>query len=204
MPQVSVLVTNYNYGKYLGRCLRSVLTQSFPRNEYEIVLVDDASIDNSRNIYKIFEQDLTIIENTENMGLSSSLNIGLGKCKGRFIVRVDSDDYIHRDMLSFLHAGHELLQNKFDAVSCDYFEVDELGRNYILKSSTKDPIACGVMFSEEVFRTLGYYNDKMKVGEDVDFMNRFKEAKLKLHNINLPLYRYVNHGPSLSRGSYGE
>lgn len=201
MPEVSVLITNYNYGKYLGRCLRSVLTQTFPRNSYEIILVDDGSSDDSKNIYNIFDRDLIVIENSENLGLSSSLNKGLSRCRGRFIVRVDADDYIHTEMLSFLYTGHELLRNEFHAVSCDYFEVDENGKNYVFKSSATEPIACGVMFTEEVFQTLGFYNDEVRVGEDVDLMNRFKKANLRLYNINLPLYRYVNHGISLSKRS---
>ena len=199
MPEVSVLITNHNYAKFLGRCLRSVLTQTFPRSQYEVVLVDDGSSDDSKNIYRIFEKDIVIVENERNLGLPTSLNIGLGHCRGRYIVRVDSDDYVHTEMLSFLHTGHELLRSQYDAVSCDYFEVSEEGENYKAMSALLNPIACGVMFKSEVFEKLGFYNEKIRSGEDVDLMNRFHYSKLKLFNINLPLYRYVNHGPSLSR-----
>ncbi len=199
MPEVSVLITNHNYARFLGRCLRSVLTQTFPRSQYEVVLVDDGSSDNSHNIYNIFEKDLIVIENERNLGLPASLNIGLGRCRGRYVVRVDSDDYIHTEMLSFLHTGHELLRSQYDAVSCDYFEVNEEGNDYKLKSALSNPIACGVMFKNEVFETLGFYNEEMRIGEDVDLMKKFYASKLKLFNLNLPLYRYVNHGPSLSR-----
>jgi glycosyltransferase involved in cell wall biosynthesis len=199
MPEVSVLITNYNYATFLGRCLRSVLTQTFARSNYEVVLVDDGSTDHSDAIYRIFENDLIIIENQENLGLSTSLNVGLRNCHGRYIVRVDADDYIHSEFISFLHTGHELLKDKFDAVSCDYFEVSEDGSNYRLMSSYVHPIACGIMFKSEVFEQLGFYNENIRVGEDLDLMARFKKANLSLYNINLPLYRYVNHGESLSR-----
>ena len=202
MPEVSVLITNYNYATFLGRCLRSVLTQTFARSNYEVVLVDDGSTDHSDAIYRIFENDLIIIENQENLGLPTSLNRGLRKCRGRYIVRVDADDYIHSELVSFLRTGHELLKDNFDAVSCDYFEVNGAGNNYQLRSSQVHPIACGVMFKSEVFEKLGVYNEKIRVGEDLDFMARFKKANLSLYNINLPLYRYVNHGESLSRQFY--
>lgn len=202
MPEVSVLITNYNYAPFLGRCLRSVLTQTFTRSNYEVVLVDDGSTDNSDAIYRIFENDLIIIENEENLGLPTSLNLGLRRCSGRYIVRVDADDYIHSEFISFLRTGHELLKDEFDAVSCDYFEVSEAGNNYKLMSSQLHPIACGVMFKSEVFGTLGFYNENIRVGEDLDLMARFKKANLNLYNINLPLYRYVNHGKSLSRPFY--
>ena len=199
MVEISVLITNYNYGRFLGRCLRSVLTQSFPRNYYEVILVDDGSNDDSQVIYNFFTKDITVVQNQINLGLSKSLNVGLRRCRGRYVVRVDADDYIHADMLNFLYRGHELLRDEYDAVSCDYFIVNEQGKNYVLTSAEKNPIACGVMFKNDVFEKLGYYNEGIRVGEDLDLMSRFRKADMRLYNLNLPLYRYVHHGPSLTR-----
>lgn len=198
MVEISVLITNYSYGRFLGRCLRSLLNQSLAREKYEIVVVDDASNDNSRTIYEVFQDDIKLFYNNVNLGLPKSLNVGLRHCKGRFIVRVDADDYVHSDFLKILYVGFELSSGNYEAVSCDYFKVDEFGNNYKHLQFKKHPIACGVMFKSEVFEQLGLYNTNLEVGEDIDLMTRFKNAGYKTLNINLPLYRYVQHGPSLS------
>ncbi len=202
MIEISVLITNHNYGNYLGRCLRSLINQSLSKNKYEIIVVDDGSKDNSETVYEIFREDINLFRNLSNQGLPQALNLGIKHCKGRFIVRVDADDYVHTDFLQVLYIGHELTNNSYDAVSCDYFKVNESGTNYEHEKADINPIACGVMFKSEVFEKLGYYNIELRVGEDVDLMARFNSAALNLYNINLPLYRYVQHGPSLSNSIF--
>ena len=52
---VSIIITNYNYGKYLHRCIRSCLNQSLPINEFEVIVVDDLSKDNSQNVVEEYK-----------------------------------------------------------------------------------------------------------------------------------------------------
>ena len=66
---VSIIITNYNYGNYLHRCIRSCLNQSLPNSEFEVIVVDDSSKDNSDNIveeYKVY-QTLDILEIEETL-----------------------------------------------------------------------------------------------------------------------------------------
>ena len=64
--EVSVIITNFNYGRYLSRCIRSAINQSFDKYEYEIIVVDDCSSDNSREIIGSFGQFIKPILNNKN------------------------------------------------------------------------------------------------------------------------------------------
>ena len=93
--QISVIVPAFNQEKYIGRCLRSLLSQTISHDLYEIIVIDDGSYDNtafsidqfsypSDNIIKKFVND-------SNRGLPYSLNRGISESKGKYIIRVDSD-----------------------------------------------------------------------------------------------------------------
>ena len=199
LAELSVVVTNYNYGRYLARCLRSILSQDIERNLFEIILVDDGSTDDSMQIAEIFESEITIIQNSINRGLSKSSNLGIQKARGRYVTRIDSDDYVHSNFVRTLLVGFELLGKDFQAISVDYHKVDEIGNFLAYGDAEREPIACGIGFKMDAISTLGYYNDNLRVNEEVDLRRRFDEASFSIRNIKLPLYRYVQHDKSLSR-----
>lgn len=92
-PTLSIIIPVYNVEKYLLTCVNSVLTQT--SSDYEIILVDDGSIDNSGNICDDFVhiyKNIKVIHK-KNGGLSDARNIGLESAHGRYIVFLDSDDY---------------------------------------------------------------------------------------------------------------
>jgi glycosyltransferase involved in cell wall biosynthesis len=199
MHQISIVVTNHNYGHYLARCIRSLLDQTLERKLYEIIVVDDGSTDDSLQVLEVFESEVLSIKLEKNMGLAFAANSGIKKCRSRYICRVDADDYVHPRFLENLLLGFELVGQDFDAISCDYFLVDEEGFNLNYGSQKVSPIACGVAFKSDAFETLGFYNSNLRIHEEVDFMKRFFDAGLRIHNISLPLYRYVQHDGSLTR-----
>ena len=199
MHEISVVVTNYNYGHLLGRCIRSLLNQTLEKKLYEVIVIDDGSGDDSLNILDVFANDIRIISLKKNMGLAYASNIGIKSCTSRYFVRVDSDDYVHPKFLENLLLGFELLGANFEAISCDYFRVEEDGKIIELGSQIRNPIACAIAFKIDAFEKLGFYNDTLRINEEVDFMARFQEAGFNIYNINLPLYRYVQHDNSLTR-----
>lgn len=199
---ISVIVTNYNYDKYLARCLRSLLAQSHPITDYEIVLVDDASTDNSLDVASAFKTRIKVIELKENQGLASAANAGFRNCQGRLIVRVDSDDYVHPDFLHVLVAANELLGDRYDAFSLDYENVDEDGNVLGVQSATEFPIGCAIAFKNETLQQLGAYKEGLRIFEEKELMRRFTNNDMKMHNISLPLYRYVQHSNSLTRRTF--
>ena len=195
-PQVSVIIPAYNQKLYVGRCIRSLLKQTLPEEDYEIIIVNDFSQDETRDVVSPFLGDIVYVENKENLGLSKSLNIGIRKARGQFVVRVDADDYVHWDYLKIL-TMHLQMNHNIDAVCCDYFQVDN--DQTILKhiNSLEEPIGCGIMFRIKDLIEIGLYDENFKVWEDRDLRIRFLK-KYKIDRVKLPLYRYRKHGQNLT------
>lgn len=94
VPTVSVIIPCYNVENYLGKCINSVLAQTY--KNYEIILIDDGSTDNSGKIcdeYSKKEKKISVYHQP-NSGVSRSRNIGIRKAKGKYILFLDADDII--------------------------------------------------------------------------------------------------------------
>ena len=122
--EISIIIPVYNREKYIGRCLRSLLTQSFGVKNFEMIVIDDGSTDDTKKILNAFKEDIKIITNEENIGLPASLNKGIKASRGKYIVRVDSDDYVNKDFLKILFLFLSL-NEEYSAVACDYYLVDD-------------------------------------------------------------------------------
>lgn len=197
--EISVVVTSFNYGKYLGRCLRSLINQSIDDSRYEIIVVDDYSDDDSREIIKTFSTSIKSIFLEHNSGLAVASNMGIRAARGRYIVRVDADDYVHLDFLRTLLLGFDFFSHDYEAVSLDYLNVTESGEFLSYGDALNDPIACAIAFKLDALEQIGLYDSRLRLNEEVDLRNRFTEEGFKIRQINLPLYRYVNHDQSLTR-----
>ena len=93
-PVLSIIVPVYNVEKYLARCIDSILAQTF--TDFELILVDDGSTDNSGEICDEYagKDPRIIVIHKENGGVSSARNHGLDIARGEYITFVDSDDQI--------------------------------------------------------------------------------------------------------------
>ena len=118
MPLISVIVPVYNVEPYLDRCVRSILAQSYA--DWELILVDDGSPDRCPEMcdaYATKDKRIKVVHKS-NGGLSDARNHGLNVATGDYVLFVDSDDYIHPEMLrtmSLLGA-----QEDADIVQCSY------------------------------------------------------------------------------------
>ena len=195
--KVSVIVTNYNYEKWLRRCVRSLINQNF--DDYEIIIVDDCSKDNSRNILLEYQDvdKIKLIFNEYNVGVGCSSTIAAKKALGKYIVRVDADDYVHNDFLKCLYLWASF--NNSHAVACDYQEVNFNEDVLDTKCQQKDTLACGILYRTDLLEYLGYWNEKLRINEDIDMIKRFKK-EFKLEYLNIPLYRYFKHEESMTHG----
>ena len=102
-PKISIIVPVYKVEKYLHRCLDSIVKQTF--TDWECILVDDGSPDNSGNIcdeYAEKDKRFRVLHN-ENAGVSTARNNGLDEAKGEYVTFVDSDDWIKKEMLEELY-----------------------------------------------------------------------------------------------------
>jgi glycosyltransferase involved in cell wall biosynthesis len=195
---ITVLVTNYNYGNYLGRCIRSLIDQSLPRDKYEIIVVDDASTDHSQEVMQSFAGYIRPVFNEVNLGLAETCNKGLKLSVGRFVVRVDADDYVHHDFLLVSQLYMTMNYQQCDAVAVDYVEVDEEENVVARKDQLEHPIACGITFKMDALTKIGLYKSGLRINEEVELMQRFQQAGLRIRRLDLPLYRYKKHSESLT------
>lgn len=191
--KASIIITNYNYSKYLARCLRSCFNQSLIRDLYEIILIDDCSTDNSIEIAETFkdERNFYLIKNNKNLGVAASANKGILKSKAEFIVRVDADDFVSNDFLRFLVFYLEDNKSAF-CVSCDYHYVDENENKYKRIKYDEIPVSCGVMYRKNKLIELGMYNEEFKHREEEELRARLGSL-YKIQNLGISLYRYRKH-----------
>jgi len=101
-PQVSVIIPAYNSEKYIGRCLDSVLEQSF--EDFEVLVIDDGSTDGTGKIVKEYatHDERVIYKRQKNMGVAKTRNKAIKLAKGELIAFIDNDDYIDKDYLKKL------------------------------------------------------------------------------------------------------
>ena len=97
----TIIIPVYNVENYIDKCITSVINQTY--KNYEIIVINDGSTDNSKEVLKKYEniKNITIIEQ-KNKGLSAARNMGIKKAKGDYIVLLDSDDYIEEELLEKL------------------------------------------------------------------------------------------------------
>lgn len=192
---ISVIVTAYNQEEYIGRCLRSLLKQTLSSKLYEINLVNDASEDRTLFASRLFcdpvDSQINILNNDKNQGLPASLNKAIKFSSGKYIVRVDSDDWVSKDFLSLLYT---FLENNsyMDSIACDYVTVDNYGKVIERKNCNLEPIGCGIMFKRKHLLDIGLYDESFKFNEEKDLRIRY-EKKYSIHRLELPLYRYRRH-----------
>lgn len=121
MPKFSVIVPVYNTEAYLEKCIDSILHQTY--KDYEIIIVNDGSTDNSRKIIQKYckeRKEIVKYVNKRNGGLSSARNKGVERVKGEYILFVDSDDFIEKNLLKTLE---KKLKDEPDVVR---FQVKEI------------------------------------------------------------------------------
>ena len=183
--KVSVIVPTYNRAKYIGRTIRSLLDQAWAKDNYEIIVINDGSSDQTPTILNVFSDSIKLINLPQNMGLPYALNAGIKQARSEFVVRVDDDDYLHEDFLKTLYNFLEMNKD-FDAVCCDYLVINE--REQVTERKNAKHIG---LYNESPF------DKKFLYREDEDLRKRFIQ-KYKIQRIELPLYRYMMHSGNMT------
>jgi glycosyltransferase involved in cell wall biosynthesis len=197
-PLVSVIITCFNLEKYISRAIGSCINQTLSDVDYEIIVVDDASTDNSRKIIEMYDGLVTAIYLEENCGVSHASNVGIKEARGKYVVRVDGDDYINTN---FLFVMSQFLQWNEDIgfVYCDHIVVDnDMNRKQEINNLEKLlDHGAGVMFRKEYLEAIGLYDESLRNREDYDLLLRYMK-NFDGHRVKLPYYRYVSRTGSLS------
>lgn len=194
-PTVTVLVPVFNGEQFIGRCIRSLLSQS-TRVSFEILVVDDGSTDRTSYALSQFGNSIRVVKSEENMGLPSALNMGVSKSFSHYLVRVDADDYVNEFFIEFLVQYLES-NPQHDAVACDYLLVDDEESVLSQESANAKPIGCGILFKTSDVKQLGAYNPIFRRHEDREFRKRF-EKRYSVGHLPVHLYRYRRHDSNIT------
>ena len=150
LPLVSFVVTSFNYEKFLYKTLESIKSQTY--KNFEIIIVDDASCDNSVKIAEKFiaeNQDLkiTLLLSQENKGQLASMLLGLKQSRGQFISFIDSDDMLTKNYAKIHIQTH--LSTSVAFTSCKIIEIGENDEVHTMNSISSPE--CGSI--EDLFKT---------------------------------------------------
>ena len=161
----TIIITSYNYDRYIRESVESALNQDFS-GDYEIIVVDDHSSDNTLNILEGYDS-LIRVNNKENLGIEASVNKGIEKARGKYIVRLDADDYLE---CNFLSEVFKCIEDEQTFYYGDYINVSADG-SYLslvnLVDFDKDEVECrgdflatGTVYSKKMLDYIGLYNEE--------------------------------------------
>ncbi|HDZ69372.1 MAG TPA: glycosyltransferase, partial [Phycisphaerales bacterium] len=209
---VSVIMPAYNAAEYITEAIESVLTQSY-RN-FELVIVNDGSTDNTKDIIAGFKDERIKYSYQENSGLATTHNVGIKKSKGAFLIKLDCDDIMTPDFIA-RHLAEFEKRPETDLVYCDDHLIDEDGRPIRIierpeytnrKLLIRDLFRCGfpvvpfrTCIRRSVFDKIGFFDEQLAMAEDYDMMRRFVKKGLKIHHLRAALYLRRMTTDSLSR-----
>ncbi len=222
MSQISVVIPVYNAGKYLNKCIDSILRQTY--QDFEIILVDDGSKDDSGSIcdaYKDKDERISAVH-TENRGPAAARRTGVEIARGEYIVFADADDWIDKDMLSAMML--EIQTSCADIVCFMLKEVDEQGNVLSIKHVETERLEmttrlqmmrnlhgtrlidsgpCAKMMARILFENIDYC-ENVTIGEDYFMVLQIIERASKVVFCKKPMYNRCMRTTSISRSGYSE
>lgn len=206
MEKMTIIVPVYNTEKYLKECIESILNQTY--KNFELILVDDGSADNSGKICDAYEnQDNRIkVIHKQNGGLSSARNKGIDISKTNYLSFIDSDDILPKNYFSVMLDA--MISNNADIVTSDmkrFQKADELEQylefipnNYCVNNNNAMKLlvnyseinfsACSKIFNKKLFKDI-QFNEK-RIFEDMDIMYRLIASSNKTVIIKNLFYYY--------------
>jgi glycosyltransferase involved in cell wall biosynthesis len=205
-PKVTVYIASHNYGKFLLDAIESVLRQSV--DFWELLVIDDASSDNTPDIIKLYQGDERIRTfRTEGIGLPAVCNLALAEAAGEYIIRLDGDDFFDENILLVL--CHYLDVNPEHAlVFPDNYLVDERNTIFLHERRHKlfdvnhmadiPPNGACTLVRTSVLAELGGYRVDLGAQDGFDIWSKIA-GRYKCGNINLPLFCYRRHGNNLTQ-----
>jgi len=211
-PLVSIIMPVYNGADYIGQAIESVLSQNY--TNFELVIVDDGSTDNTKEVVLQYNDDRIKYIYKENGGVSSARNRAIIQSKGQYIMPLDADDMMAPYFIT-LHLQEFEKHPEADLVYCDVLLIDADGkpitvmkkpeyqnRRHLIRDLFRQghpiiPFRLGLRRS--VFDKIGLYDESLAVAEDYDMIRRFVRAGLKEHHLRQTLHLRRMYPESLSR-----
>ncbi|MGL5051891.1 MAG: glycosyltransferase family 2 protein [Fusobacteriaceae bacterium] len=206
---ISIIVPVYNSEKFIQKCMMSIINQTL--KNIEIIVVNDGSTDNSFNILKEIKDERLILINKKNEGVSEARNTALKVAKGKYILNVDSDDFIDDNYCNDMYKRAE--KDNLDILLSDIFDV-KIKKTSTLKdlNISDDEIISGDEYLKIFFidNFVGFnwnklikrelyvknditYNKNIAMMEDVLVLIRLLTNSKRIGKINKAYYHYVQH-----------
>lgn len=209
LPEITVLMTVYNGGAYLKMAVESVLKQTF--TDFEFLIIDDCSLDQSwETILSFKDERIKLIKNETNLGQTRSLNKGLALAQGRYIARIDADDFVFSTWLEKVLALLKA-QPLAAVVSCKAVVVDEHHKirrllrtaccyqQMVLRSLTATPLNhVGAIYKADVIASVGGYDETFKIAADFELWSKLIRRRIYLACVDEPLVAVRVHAKSES------
>lgn len=215
MVKYSFIVPVYNTSKYLKKCFDSLVNQTF--KDFEIIVVNDGSTDNSESIISRYEKKYDNIKviNQKNQGLSMTRNNGVKEASGKYLIFIDSDDYVEKSLLKEI--DKEI--NDIEVLRFQIITEDENGEN--VKAHNEKPFdvmkgydafkyltdyhfvepACCYVFKTDYYKKNKFSFKKGVYHEDFGLIPYVIYKARKVKSINYAGYHYVQRDGSIMNNS---
>lgn len=189
--KISVVIPSYNRANLLGRTIKSVVQQTY--KNFEIIIVDDSSMDNTFDVVKLLKEKYTAyeikyIKHSINKGESGARNTGIRASTGDYIAFLDSDDEWHEQKLDKQINYLNQISNEYDGLICEYYQIlNESSRDTAQKEKitfqenylTADNIllkGCGYSIGSNLIlkrdKITEYFDENLKLFADIDWLYR--------------------------------
>ncbi len=205
MPKVSIVLPTFNGERFIRDSIDSIIDQTF--QDWELIIVDDCSIDNTLEIARKYEKEnnrIRVIHNEMNQKLPGALNIGFKHANGRYLTWTSDDNMYLPNALDVM--VRYLEDSDAPMVCADRYTIDESGKivSKIVLGHQDEEIylynvvgAC-FLYRREVLNDVGNYDINLFCVEDYDYWIRVKKKYGKIKKINQVLYKYREHENSLT------
>lgn len=214
---ISVIIPVYNVEKYLEKCINSVLNQSY--EDFEIILVDDGSTDNSGVICDKYSEIKKVkVIHKENGGLADARNVGIDNSNGEYITFLDSDDYIKNDYLNSLYSiaietksdiviskfknfyeGQEFSEDEKKDFKCSVVSKEECYRKMLLQDEI-DVSATAKLYARYIFDNVRFI--KRQLYEDINIVDQIIEKSKSIAITDYEGYYYLQRKGSIMYGNF--
>ena len=196
-PRVTILIRTYNMARFLPRAIDSALSQDFPRDQYEVLVIDDGSTDDTPQVLDRYGDRIRVIRQ-ENQGPYRSANIGVRAARGEYFILLDADDTFEPQCLSRLVAALEANPQAGFAY-CDYYQEDlNTGQRQLisLRDNLFQCVASGILFRREVLFEAGLYAEDL-IFPEYDLLIKVLSRRHGCY-VSVPLFTYYRHPHSMT------
>lgn len=201
MADITIVITNFNKGNLLERAVRSATGQVLLRKSIEIIVVDDASTDDSLEKINDLSDEIKIIKHKKNLGVAQASNSGLEASTGKYWMRLDADDYLSQMAIQYMSSILDS-NTEIDFVYADLLRIksDNLQTTRIRLDNVNQLLlhGAGVLFKKETLIKYDGYNNELRNGEDFDLIARMLNGGAVGFYLPIPLYRYFHQKDGLT------